>query len=256
MVKKIIFSACVTFSTFVGVQAQKISSATIGDVAARSIGPAVMGGRITCIEGVNSKPKVVYVGAAGGGVWKTDDAGVSFKSIFDKYCQSIGDIAIDQKHPDTLWVSTRKSNMRNTVSIGNGIFMSKDGGENWQQMGLQKTEHISKVIIHPGNSNVLYVAAPGPLWSDGPDRGIYKTTDGGKTWEKIYYINERTGCADLIMDPRDPETLIAYRGNSGENLLPFHPADPQAGSLKVSMEVKRGDPSAKDFRKETLAEWQ
>ena len=138
MVKKIIFSACITLSALAAGQAQKISSATIGDVAARSIGPAVMGGRITCIEGVNTKPKVVYVGAAGGGVWKTDDAGVSFKSIFDKYCQSIGDIAIDQKHPDTLWVGTGESNMRNTVSIGNGIFMSKDGGENWQQMGLQK----------------------------------------------------------------------------------------------------------------------
>ena len=232
MVKKIIFSACVTLSTFVGVQAQKISSATIGDVAARSIGPAVMGGRITCIEGVNSKPKVVYVGAAGGGVWKTDDAGVSFKSIFDKYCQSIGDIAIDQKHPDTLWVGTGESNMRNTVSIGNGIFMSKDGGENWQQMGLQKTEHISKVIIHPGNSNVLYVAAPGPLWSDGPDRGIYKTTDGGKTWEKIYYINERTGCADLIMDPRDPETLIATMWEFRRKPFAFSSGGPSSGIFK------------------------
>lgn len=232
MVRKILLSACISLSALAGLQAQKISSATIGDVAARSIGPAVMGGRITCIEGVNTKPKVVYVGAAGGGVWKTDDAGVSFKSIFDKYCQSIGDIAIDQKHPDTLWVGTGESNMRNTVSIGNGIYMSKDGGENWQQMGLQKTEHISKVIIHPNNSNVLYVAAPGPLWSDGPDRGIYKTTDGGKTWEKIYYINERTGCADLIMDPRDSETLIATMWEFRRKPFAFSSGGPSSGIFK------------------------
>lgn len=232
MIRKLIWTGCITLTAFTGLQAQKITSATIGDVSARSIGPAVMGGRITCIEGVNAKPKVVYVGAAGGGVWKTDDAGVSFKSVFDKYCQSIGDIAIDQNHPDTLWVGTGESNMRNTVSIGNGIYMSKDGGENWQQMGLQKTEHISKVIIHPGNSNIIYVAAPGPLWSDGPDRGIFKTTDGGKTWEKIYYINERTGCADLIMDPRNPETLIATMWEFRRKPYAFSSGGPSSGIYK------------------------
>ena len=232
MIRKVILSGLVAVSAVMGLNAQKITSATIGDISARSIGPAVMGGRITCIEGVNNSPKIVYVGAAGGGVWKTDDAGVSFKSVFDKYCQSIGDIAIDQKHPDTLWVGTGESNMRNTVSIGNGIYMSKDGGENWQQMGLQKTEHISKVIIHPGNSNIIYVAAPGPLWSDGPDRGIYKTTDGGKTWEKIYYINERTGCADLIMDPRDPETLIATMWEFRRKPFAFSSGGPSSGIFK------------------------
>lgn len=232
MIRKVILSGLVAVSAFMGLNAQKITSATIGDISARSIGPAVMGGRITCIEGVNNSPKIVYVGAAGGGVWKTDDAGVSFKSVFDKYCQSIGDIAIDQKHPDTLWVGTGESNMRNTVSIGNGIYMSKDGGENWQQMGLQKTEHISKVIIHPGNYNIIYVAAPGPLWSDGPDRGIFKTTDGGKTWEKIYYINERTGCADLIMDPRDPETLIATMWEFRRKPFAFSSGGPSSGIFK------------------------
>ena len=232
MIRKLIWTGCITLTAFAGLQAQKITSATIGDVSARCIGPAVMGGRITCIEGVNAKPKVVYVGAAGGGIWKTDDAGVSFKSVFDKYCQSIGDIAIDQNHPDTLWVGTGESNMRNTVSIGNGIYMSKDGGENWQQMGLQKTEHISKVIIHPGNSNIIYVAAPGPLWSDGPDRGIFKTTDGGKTWEKIYYINERTGCADLIMDPRNPETLIATMWEFRRKPYAFSSGGPSSGIFK------------------------
>lgn len=212
--------------------AQKITSATIGDVTARSIGPAVMSGRITCIDGINSRPKALYVGSAGGGVWKTEDGGVTFKSVFDKYCQSIGAIAIDQLHPDTIWVGTGESNMRNTVSIGNGIYMSKDGGENWQAMGLEKTEHISKVIIHPSSPSTIYVAAPGPLWSDGQDRGVYKTVDGGKTWEKVFYINEKTGCADLIMDPKNPDVLIATMWEFRRKPYAFSSGGPSSGIFK------------------------
>ncbi|MBK8702039.1 MAG: glycosyl hydrolase [Saprospiraceae bacterium] len=230
-IKNVLFAVLI-LTAGMAAHAQKISSATLGDITARSIGPAVMGGRITCIEGVNANPKLVYVGAAGGGVWKTEDAGVSFKSVFDKYCQSIGDIAIDQRYPDTLWVGTGESNMRNTVSIGNGIYMTKDGGENWQLMGLQKTEHISKVIIHPENSAVVYVAAPGPLWSDGPDRGVYKTSDGGKTWEKIFYINESTGCADLIMDPQNPEVLIASMWEFRRKPYAFESGGPSSGLFR------------------------
>ncbi len=214
------------------IYSQKITSATIGDISARSIGPAVMSGRITCIDGINSRPNALYVGSAGGGVWKTEDGGVSFKSIFDKYCQSIGAIAIDQMHPDTIWVGTGESNMRNTVSIGNGVFMSKDGGENWQSMGLEKTEHISKVIIHPTNPSTVFIAAPGPLWSDGQDRGIYKTIDGGKTWEKIFFINDRTGCADLIMDPKNPDVLIATMWEFRRKPFAFNSGGPSSGIYK------------------------
>lgn len=187
----------------------KLSSATFGAVEARSIGPAVMGGRITAIEGVEKNPKTIYVGTAGGGIWKSTTAGMTFEPIFDKHPQSVGALAIDQARPDTIWAGTGESNMRNSVSIGLGIFRSTDGGRNWTKMGLDNSEHISKIIIHPNNPGILYVAVPGRLWSDSPDRGLYKTTDGGKTWEKILYTNERTGCADVIMDPRNPDVLLA-----------------------------------------------
>jgi len=193
-----------------GLQAQaKLSSSTFGALEARSIGPAVMGGRITAIEGVNTSPKTLYIGTAGGGVWKTNTAGFTFEPIFEKHPQSIGCLAIDQKHPDTLWVGTGESNMRNSVSVGLGIFKSTDGGRNWRSMGLENSEHISKIILHPSDPNTLFVAVPGKLWSDSPDRGLYKTTDGGKTWEKILYTDEKTGCADILMDPRNPDVLLA-----------------------------------------------
>jgi photosystem II stability/assembly factor-like uncharacterized protein len=189
--------------------AQVLNSSTFGQMEARSIGPAVMGGRITAIEGVNNSPKNLYVGTAGGGIWKSTTAGMTFEPIFDKYAQSIGALAIDQAHPDTIWAGTGESNMRNSVSIGTGIFRSTDGGRNWVKMGLDKSEHISKIIIHPTNPSILYVSVPGALWSDSPDRGLYKTTDGGKSWEKILYTNEKTGCADVVMDPRNPDVLLA-----------------------------------------------
>ncbi|MCC6460613.1 MAG: glycosyl hydrolase [Saprospiraceae bacterium] len=176
---------------------------------ARAIGPAIMGGRITAIEGLNSDPRTLYIGTAGGGVWKTRTGGYTFEPLFDKHPQSIGAMAIDQQHPDTVWVGTGESNMRNSVSIGLGMYRSTDGGRNWVKRGLENSEHISKIILHPQNPNVLYVAVPGKLWSDSPDRGLYKTTDGGQTWEKILYTDAKTGCADVLMDPRNPEVLWA-----------------------------------------------
>jgi photosystem II stability/assembly factor-like uncharacterized protein len=205
----------------------QISSATFGMMKARQLGPAVTGGRITAVEGVNNEPRTLYIGTAGGGVWKTTNGGVSFEPIFDKYCQSIGAIAIDQQHPKTVYAGTGESNMRNTVSIGDGLFKTTDGGENWSRIaGFDSTEHISKIIINPKNSDIIYVSCPGPLWSDSKNRGLYKSTDGGKTFAKILYINEKTGCADVIIDPINPETIYAstwefrrqpYSFNSGGN---------------------------------------
>lgn len=226
----ILFSTLIlTSSNFYG---QKISSATLGDIAARNIGPAVMSGRITAIAGIDNEPKTVYVGTAGGGVWKSENGGVNFKPLFDRYCQSIGAVTIDQKRPDTIWVGTGESNMRNTVSIGNGIYRSKDAGENWQLMGLPNSEHISKIIIHPANPDVLYVAVPGALWSDSEDRGLYKTEDGGKTWKKIYYTNARTGCADILMDPRDPNVLIISMWEFRRKPFAFSSGGPSSGIYK------------------------
>ncbi|MBK5283907.1 MAG: glycosyl hydrolase, partial [Bacteroidia bacterium] len=187
----------------------KITSSTFGMMEARHIGPAVMGGRITSIDAVNSNPRIMYVSAAGGGVWKTLTGGSFFKPIFEKYSQSIGAIAIDQNHPDTLWVGTGESNMRNTVSIGTGLYKSTDAGENWTKVGLDSTEHISRIIIDPRNSNVVYVAVPGALWGDSKHRGLYKTTDGGTTWNKILYTDVKTGCAEILMNPKNPDELFA-----------------------------------------------
>lgn len=209
MKKLITFLPFFAFLVF-GVQAQtKLSSSTFGAVEARSIGPALMGGRITAIEGVNNSPKTLYVGTAGGGLWKSTTAGMTFESVFDKYPQSIGCLAIDQNKPETIWVGTGESNMRNSVAVGLGIYKSTDAGRNWTRMGLENSEHISKIVLHPSDPNTLYVAVPGKLWSDSPDRGLYKTTDGGKTWEKILYTDEKTGCADIVMDPRNPDVLLA-----------------------------------------------
>ena len=164
----------------------QINSSTFGMMEARYLGPGTMSGRITDVVGVNNDGgKTIYVGTAGGGIWKSSNAGFSFKPIFDKYVQSIGALAIDQKNPKTIYVGTGESNMRNTVSIGNGMYKSNDGGDNWTKIGLDSTEHISKVLIDPSNASVVYVAAPGPLWSDSKHRGLYKSTDAGKTWEKI-----------------------------------------------------------------------
>ncbi len=211
--------------TCVAAKAQ-INSNTFGMMEARQIGPGTMSGRISAIEGVAEDGKTIYIGTAGGGVWKTTNAGASFKPIFDKYCQSIGAIAINQKNSKVVYVGTGESNMRNSVSIGNGLYKTTDAGDNWNRIGLDSTEKIAKIAINPNNPDVVYVAAPGPLWADSKHRGLYKTTDAGKTWEKILYINEKAGVADVAIDPANPETVYAsswefrrlpYLFNSGGN---------------------------------------
>ena len=187
-----------------------ITSAQFGIMEARALGPGTMSGRITAIEGVlKDDGKTIFVGTAGGGVWKSTNAGTSYKAIFDKYCQSIGAVGIDQSNPKTVYVGTGESNMRNSVSIGNGLYKTTDGGDNWKKIGLDSTEHISRIIVHPTNANIIYVAVPGPLWSDSEHRGVYKSEDGGKTWKKILYKNKQSGCAEILMDPKQPNVLFA-----------------------------------------------
>ncbi len=187
----------------------KINSSTFGMMEARHLGPGTMSGRITSIAGVEEDGKTIYVGCAGGGVWKSTNAGANFKSMFDKYCQSIGAIAIDQAHPKTVYVGTGESNMRNSVSIGDGLYKSTDAGDNWEKIGLDSTEHIAKIAIDPKNSNTIFVAAPGPLWSNSPHRGLYRSLDAGKTWEKVLFINDSTGCADIAIDPINTNIIYA-----------------------------------------------
>ena len=177
---------------------------------ARHIGPAVMSGRVVDLEPHPSNSKIFYVGAAGGGVWKTINGGISFTPIFDKHVQCIGTVKVDPNDPDnTLWVGTGETWTRNSVSIGDGLYKSTDGGLNWQKKGLDKTERISDIVIHPKNSKIVYAAALGALWGDSEERGIYKTEDGGDTWQKIFYVNQTTGCSDLVMDPVNPDIMYA-----------------------------------------------
>ena len=187
-----------------------VNAAMFGTMEARNLGPGTMSGRITAIEGVNSdEGKTIYIGTAGGGVWKSKNAGASYKPLFDKYCQSIGALAIDQKNPSIVYVGTGESNMRNSVSIGNGIYKTKDGGDNWKYIGLDSTEHISRIIVNPDNTDIIYAAVPGALWSNSKHRGLYKSTNGGETWEKILYTDDQTGCAEILMDSKNSNILYA-----------------------------------------------
>ncbi|MCB0581042.1 MAG: hypothetical protein KDD10_17245 [Phaeodactylibacter sp.] len=184
--------------------------ALFGSMRARHIGPALMSGRITDLEGHPTDSKILYAGAAGGGVWKSTDGGVTFTSVFDDHPQSIGAIAVDPQNPDIVaWVGTGECWTRNSVSVGNGLYRTTDGGKNWQHLGLEKSERISSIQINPQNTDEVYVGVLGALWGDSEDRGVYKTTDGGATWEKILYVDAGTGCSDLAIDPRDPKTLYA-----------------------------------------------
>jgi len=207
--KQLLLSICVCSISLVSFSQSNVNSATFGMLEARWLGPGTMSGRITAIEGVNKDGKTLYIGTAGGGIWKSTNAGASFKPIFDRYCQSIGALAIDQSKPAVVYAGTGESNMRNSVSIGNGLYKSTDGGDNWTKIGLDSTEHISKIVIDPSNSNIVYVAAPGPLWSDSEHRGLYKSTDGGKTWSKSLYISDKAGCADVSLDPNNPNIVYA-----------------------------------------------
>ena len=188
----------------------KIDSSIFGAIEARAIGPAVTSGRITSIDGVAKDPRILYVGSAGGGVWKTINGGITFQPVFDKHPQAIGAVAVDQSHPDTVWVGTGEPWVRNSTSVGAGIYKTTDAGDNWKFMGLPKSERIAKIVVDPKHSDTVYVAALGHLWDANEDRGLYKTTDGGKTWQKILYVNPDTGCSDVSIDPE--ETNVLYAG--------------------------------------------
>ncbi len=176
----------------------------------REIGPATMGGRIDDFAVVESNPDIVYVGTASGGVWKTTNNGTTWEPIFDKESVStIGDIAIAPSDPSIVWVGTGEPNNRQSSSWGDGVYKSLDGGTTWKKMGLDATKHIGRIVIHPKNPDVVYVAALGHLWGPNPERGVYKTSDGGKTWSQVLKINDDTGVSDIAMDPESPDTLYA-----------------------------------------------
>jgi len=181
----------------------------LAGLAPRPIGPAVMSGRIAAIAGVAADPVTLYVGSAGGGVWKSNDGGTTFKPIFDQHPQSIGALTVDPSNPRTVWVGTGETWVRNSVSVGAGLYKSTDGGDRWEAVGLKDSERIAQIIVHPGQSDVVFVCVTGHLWDANDERGVYQTTDGGKTWARLLFVNRDTGCADLALDPQNPAVLYA-----------------------------------------------
>jgi photosystem II stability/assembly factor-like uncharacterized protein len=200
------------FANSATAQEAKFDSDTISGLGARNIGSATMSGRVSSIAAVKEDGRLtVYIGAASGGVWKSQNGGTTFKPIFDKEAvQSIGALAIDPQSPKTIWVGTGEAWTRNSTSVGEGIYKSTDGGDSWTNMGLKNSERIAKIIVDPKDSNTVYACVPGKLWSDSEDRGLYKTTDGGKSWNKILKgSNLSTGCAMISMNPQNPKVLFA-----------------------------------------------
>ncbi|WP_417613272.1 WD40/YVTN/BNR-like repeat-containing protein [Owenweeksia hongkongensis] len=216
MFKRIFFaglSLCL-YTTAVGQDSNPVANLSgkelFGDIKARQIGPALMSGRVTDLEPHPTDARVLYVGTAGGGVWKSSDGGATVYSVFDEHPQSIGNIAVDPNNPQTVWVGTGEIWTRNSTSVGYGLYKTTDGGNNWDEVpGFEKSERISSIEINPNNSNEIYIGVLGALWGDSEDRGVYKSTDGGETWKKIFYISPGTGVSDLVMDPANPSILYA-----------------------------------------------
>jgi len=185
-----------------------IDSASYAQLKFRHIGPE--GNRVTSVTGVPSDGSVYYAGAASGGLWKSSDGGVRWEPIFDDQpVSSIGAVAVAPSDPNVVWVGTGEPFIRSNISVGWGVFKSTDAGKHWTKMGLDSTGRISRVIVHPTNPDIVYVAALGHVYGPQPQRGIYRTTDGGKTWERVLFVNDSTGASDLVMDPNNPRILFA-----------------------------------------------
>lgn len=217
----------------------------------RSIGPAINGGRIADIDFHPKEEGTWYVGVGSGNVWKTTNAGTTFEPIFDDQSSySIGSVEVDPNRPNVVWVGTGENVGGRHVGYGDGVYKSTDGGGSWENMGLEASEHISTMIVHPEDSDVVYVSAQGPLWDSGGQRGLYKTTDGGETWTKVLGGNEWTGVTDLIMDPRDPDVLYAATWQRHRTKWAYMGGGPGSGIHKSTdggetwKEVTRGLPSS------------
>ena len=190
--------------------AQTSLETAISHLEYRGIGPALMGGRIADLAVVESKPQIFYIATGTGGVWKTVNHGTSWTPLFDDQpTSSIGDVTLDQSNPNLVWVGTGEPQNRQSSGWGNGVYKSTDAGNTWRHMGLEGTKHVGRILIHPRNPDVVYVAAVGDLWGPNEERGVFRSKDGGETWEKVLYIDEHTGAIDLAMDPGDPNTIFA-----------------------------------------------
>ncbi len=190
--------------------AQKVDMSLFENMSPRSVGPAGMSGRVAAIEVVQSTPDVIYAGAASGGLWRSENGGTTWEPIMEnEKAASIGALAVNQKNPDEIWVGTGEGNPRNSQTSGYGIYRSIDRGKTWTHMGLEQTQNIHRIIIHPDDPKTIIVGAQGPAWNESTERGVYKTTNGGDTWERILFVDQKTGIADLVMDPNNPNKMLA-----------------------------------------------
>ncbi|MCD6179278.1 MAG: hypothetical protein J7K39_05185 [Bacteroidales bacterium] len=252
---KIRFSFLFVLTLLSGISfAQSLTMEQINGIKARNIGPAGMSGRVTAIDVVTSKPDIIFIGTASGGVWKSDNGGVSWNPIFDHQdFASIGALTIDQSATDVIWVGTGEGNPRNSQSSGNGIYKSMDGGKTWKHMGLPNSRNIYRILIDPRDSKTVYAGVQGSAWGPSEERGLFKTTDGGKNWKKILYINDRTGVGELIMDPSNPNKLFVSMwqfereawffksGGSGSGLYVTHDAGENFQLLTEKNGIPKGE---------------
>ena len=252
---KIRFSFLFVLTLLSGISvAQSLTMEQINGIKARNIGPAGMSGRVTAIDVVTSKPDIIFIGTASGGVWKSDNGGVSWNPIFDHQdFASIGALTIDQSATDIIWVGTGEGNPRNSQSSGNGIYKSMDGGKTWKHLGLPNSRNIYRILIDPRDSKTVYAGVQGSAWGPSEERGLFKTTDGGKNWKKILYINDRTGVGELIMDPSNPNKLFVSMwqfereawffksGGSGSGLYVTHDAGENFQLLTEKNGIPKGE---------------
>lgn len=186
------------------------SAEAFGGLKARAIGPAMTSGRVMSIAVHPANVGIIYVGTASGGLWKTTNGGATWDPIMDREgSYSIGWVTLDPRNPNVVWVGTGERNSQRSVAYGDGVYKSEDGGRSWKNVGLKESEHIGRIVVDPRNSDVVYVAAQGPLWSAGGDRGLYKTSDGGKSWTRVLAISDNTGVSDVVLDPRNPDVIVA-----------------------------------------------
>src|SRR5437870_4193442 len=207
--------------------------ALLKDLQWRELGPAIMGGRIDDFAVVESNPSTVYVGTASGGVWKTTNAGTTWEPVFDNEgVSTIGDVTVAPSDPAIVWVGTGEPNNRQSSSWGNGVYESTDAGKTWANMGLRDSHHIGRIAIHPANPSVVYVAALGHLYSPNKERGVYKTTDGGKTWKQTLFVDDTTGAIDIDINPKDPNELYAAMWSRSRSAWRFRESGPTSGIYK------------------------
>ncbi len=215
--------------------AQEITQPLLKSFRWRPLGPSATGGRIVDIGVHPRNPNIIYAAAASGGLWKTTNNGTTWKCVFENEgTLSIGDVAVDPSQPDTIWVGTGEANNQRSSLWGDGVYKSNDGGKTWKNMGLADTQHIGRIVVHPTNSDIVYVAALGHLYTFNKERGLFKTTDGGKTWNKVLYVNERIGVVDVVIDPKDPSILYAATYERLRRAWNFDGAGPGSAIYKSS----------------------